>query len=292
VTDVIADGAVLELLYTGTEWAEGPVWLPTTGRLRWSDIPNDRILEYEAATGSTAVYRSGVEFTNGRTLDLDGSVLQCSHGLRRVERDRGGVVTPVVTSWNGHRLNSPNDIVVASDGSIWFTDPPYGIQPSEREGHAGEPEYDGCFVFRLAPGSSAPEPVVTDMRHPNGLAFSLDERLLFVSDTGFGDDEAQPVRSYEISGGVASAGRVFATIDPGPCDGLRVDEEGRIWCSSADGIHVLDEGGSVIARIPVPERVANLCFGGADGHDLYITATTSLYRIRTRTRSAKRPGSP
>jgi gluconolactonase len=286
VTDLLAPGAVLETLYTGTEWAEGPVWLPDRGRLRWSDIPNDRILEYDAASGETAVHRSAVEYTNGRTLGLDGSVVQCSHGLRRVEVERDGEVVPLVDAWDGHRLNSPNDVVVASDGGVWFTDPPYGIHPSEREGHAGEPEYGGCFVFRFDPGTGRLSAVITDMEHPNGLAFSPDERRLYVADT---HDDARHIRVYDIEGEHASGGRVFAAPDPGPCDGLRVDVEGRVWSSSEDGIHVLSPDGDLLARIPVPERVANLCFGGDDGTDLYITASTSLYRIRTTTRQAARP---
>ena len=144
------------------------MWIPATGTVRWSDIPNDRILEFDAATGRTRDYATGVEFTNGRTLDHDGSVIQCSHGRRRIERDRDGNVTPVVDSFEGRRLNSPNDVVVARDGTIWFTDPPYGILPGTPEGHEGEQEYGGCYVFRYQPATGALTPVITDLSTRTG----------------------------------------------------------------------------------------------------------------------------
>ncbi|PZF80854.1 gluconolactonase [Jiangella anatolica] len=275
----------MERLHTGTEWAEGPVWLPRTRRVRWSDIPNDRILEWDAATGETTVYGSGVEYTNGRTLDLDGHVVQCSHGRRRVERDVDGVVTPIVDAVEGRRFNSPNDVVVAGDGAIWFTDPPYGIHESGREGHPGEQEYGGCHVFRYDEAGGELRAVVTDMAHPNGLAFSPDESVLYVADTG-GDERA--IRAYDVVDGRCGNGRMLATVRPGAADGIRVDEEGRVWASSADSVQVFTPGGERIAVVPMPETVSNLCFGGDDGTELFITATTSLYRIRTATRPAPR----
>lgn len=283
MTSPLADGAAPERLYTGTEWAEGPVWLPRTRRVRWSDIPNDRILEWDAATGATTVYGAGVEYTNGRVLDLDGHVVQCSHGRRRVERDVDGVVTPIVDSYEGRRFNSPNDVVVADDGALWFTDPPYGIHESGREGHPGEQEYGGCHVFRYDEASGALTAVVTDMAHPNGLAFAPDESVLYVADTG-GDERA--IRAYDVVGGRCANGRVFATVRPGAADGIRVDEEGRVWASSADSVQVFAPDGERVAVMPVPEVVANVCFGGDDGTELFVAATTSLYRIRTTTRSA------
>jgi gluconolactonase len=297
VDSLIADGAVLETLYTGTEWGEGPVWLPELQSLRWSDIPNDRILQYDEASGETRVFRSGAEFTNGRTLDLEGRVVQCSHGRRSVERETSldGSTAPdtLVERWNGARFNSPNDVVVASDGTIWFTDPPYGIDPSEREGHAAEPEYEGCFVFRFDPVTGALDAVITDMVHPNGLAFSPDETTLYVSDTGFyaGSDAARHIRAYDVDvvGATCSNGREFAAVRPGASDGFRVDVEGRIWTSSENSVQVLSPSGEVLERIAVPEKVSNVCFGGASGRDLYVTASTSLYRIRTTTTQAPRP---
>jgi gluconolactonase len=295
VSALLSPDASLTRLYTGTIWAEGPVWLPGARALRWSDIPNNRIMQYHADDGSTVVYRDGVEFTNGRTLDLSGAVVQCSHGRRAVERETGGAGAPVVLvdRWQGKRLNSPNDVVVASDGSIWFTDPPYGIV-SNREGRVAEAEYGGCYVFRFDERRGELTPMVTDMVDPNGLAFSPDERVLYVSDTGWVRDKSAPrhIRAYDVVDGACVNGRVFAEIDEGWPDGFRVDEAGRVWSSSGDGVRVFAPGGSLVLHVPVPERIGNLCFGGPDGDDLYIAATSSLYRIKTTTRGAPRPPRP
>jgi gluconolactonase len=290
MSSLLAPNASLERLYTGTVWGEGPVWLPEAHALRWSDIPNDRILQYHADDGRTVVYREDVEFTNGRTLDLDGAVVQCSHGRRAVEREAGGQVTVLVDRWQGRRLNSPNDVVVASDGSIWFTDPPYGII-SDHEGRIAEAEYGGCWLFRFDERHAELAPVVTDMVHPNGLAFAPDERILYVSDTGWTQDASGPrhIRAYDVVDGACVNGRVFAEVDEGWPDGFRVDEAGRVWSSSGDGVRVFAPDGELVAHIPVPERIGNLCFGGPDGRDLYIAATSSLYRIRTATRNTQRP---
>lgn len=285
----LVDGP-LERLYTGSVWAEGPVWIPESGTVRWSDIPNNRILEFDAATGETRDYATGVEFTNGRTLDLDGSVIQCSHGRRRVERDRDGIVTPVVDSFEGRRLNSPNDVVVARDGTIWFTDPPYGILPSTPEGHEGELEYGACYVFRYQPATGALTPAITDMVYPNGLAFSPDESVLYVADTA-GPRRGAPLRiaAYDVRDGTCSGGRTFVELEEKyVADGFRVDREGRIWTSAGSSVRVYSPQAELLTAIDVPEKVANLCFGGADGQDLYVTATSSLYRIRTRTTDAVR----
>jgi gluconolactonase len=290
LSSLLAPGASLERLYTGTAWGEGPVWLPGLRALRWSDIPNNRIMEYHADDGQTIVFRTEAEFTNGRTLDLHGAVVQCSHGRRAVEREVSGGPVVLVDRWQGKRLNSPNDIVVASDGSIWFTDPPYGII-SDREGRVADPEYGGCYVFRYDERGGEPTPMITDMVHPNGLAFGPDEQILYVSDTGWVRDKADPrhIRVYDIAGGQCVNERVFAEIDEGWPDGLRVDEAGRVWSSSGDGVRVFAPDGELVLHVPVPERIGNLCFGGPDGHDLYIAATSSLYRIRTTVRQAPRP---
>lgn len=290
MSSLLAANASLERLYTGTEWGEGPVWLPGARALRWSDIPNNRILQYHGDDGRTVVYREDVEFTNGRTLDRDGAVVQCSHGRRAVEREAGGVVTVLVDHWQGRRLNSPNDVVVATDGSIWFTDPPYGIL-SDYEGRIADPEYDGCYVFRFNEDRDELTAVVTDMVHPNGLAFTPDERALYVSDTGWVRDKSAPrhIRAYDVVDGACVNGRVFAEVDEGWPDGFRVDEAGRVWSSAGEGVRVFAPDGELLERIPVPERVGNLCFGGPDGQDLYIAATSSLYRIKTVTRDAQRP---
>ena len=290
MSSLLAPGASLERLYTGTVWAEGPVWLPALRALRWSDIPNNRIMQYHADDGQTAVYRQDVEFTNGRTLDLNGAVVQCSHGRRAVERDDGGQLSVLVDRWQGKRLNSPNDVVVAADEAVWFTDPPYGII-SDREGRIADPEYGGCYVFRLDEQRGELTAMITDMVEPNGLAFSPDERILYVSDTGVLRDSSAPrqIRAYDVIDGSCVNGRVFAEITVGVSDGFRVDEEGRVWTSSGDGVRVFTPDGEQLLHVPVPEKVANLCFGGPDGQDLYIAASTSLYRIRTTVRNAPRP---
>ncbi|WP_307857623.1 SMP-30/gluconolactonase/LRE family protein [Paenarthrobacter sp. DKR-5] len=287
---LLPPGARLERVATGATWSEGPVWLDDPGVVRWSDIPGNRILEYRPADGSCRVHREDVEFTNGRTLDLDGTVLQCSHGRRAVEREVDGVPETLVDRWNGVRFNSPNDIVVSSDGAVWFTDPAYGIvQPAE--GHPGEREYRDHYVFRFVPATGELHPVIMDMEDPNGLAFSPDESVLYVSDTSAAlvPGGRHHIRAYDVvDGRRCKYGRTLAVIEPGVPDGFRVDVEGRIWTSSEDAVQVLDAEGRVLQRIPVPERVGNLCFGGPDGRDLYIAASTSLYRISTTTTDAAR----
>ncbi|WP_458778708.1 SMP-30/gluconolactonase/LRE family protein [Arthrobacter sp. D3-16] len=278
----------LECVFTGSVWAEGPLWVPSSQTLRWSDIPNDRILEFSPATGMTREYGQGVEFTNGRTLDADGTVVQCSHGRRRVERDRGGAVTGVVDSFQGCRLNSPNDVVIGRDSSIWFTDPPYGILPGTKEGHEGEQEYGGCYVFRFEPISGTLTAVITDLVYPNGLAFSPDESVLYVTDTA-GPAHGVPLRivAYDVLGGFCHRNGAFLELEEGrAADGLRVDVQGRIWTSAGEAVRVYSPSFDLLETFPIPERVSNVCFGGPDGQDLYITATTSLYRIRTTTRDA------
>jgi gluconolactonase len=295
MTPLIEDGAGLEKVATGAIWAEGPVWIAASRTLRFSDIPNNRILQFSEDTGELSVYADEVEFTNGRTLDLDGSVIQCSHGRRAIERDRDGKVEVLVSDWNGVPFNSPNDVVVKRDGTIWFTDPSYGIK-KPTEGHPGELEYGDHYVFRFDPRDSSVVPVVIDVEAPNGLAFSPDESLLYVADSGISPpdghrDPARPgghsIHVYDVfDGRLCKNGREFVEVNPGLPDGFRVDEHGNVWTSSADSVQVFDPSGERIERIPVPEKIANLCFGGDDGRTLYVTATTSLYRIRTTTRDA------
>jgi gluconolactonase len=292
---LVETGAALEKVATGSIWAEGPVWVPAGRTVRYSDIPNNRILQFAEGTGELSVYREDVEFTNGRTLDLDGSVVQCSHGRRAVERDRDGVVETIVDRWAGARLNSPNDVVVKSDGTIWFTDPSYGIQ-KPTEGHPGELEYRDHHVFRFDPRDGSVTPAVIDVEMPNGLAFSPDESLLYVADSGLtppgGDRPADrpgghSIHVYDVfDGRLCKNGREFVVVDPGVPDGFRVDEHGNVWTSSYDSVQVFSPSGEPLERVPVPEKIANVCFGGDDGRTLYVTASTSLYRIRTTVRDA------
>jgi gluconolactonase len=284
----LADPESLELLYSGATWGEGPVWLPKRAVLRWSDIPGDRILQFEPTTGTTTVHRERVEYTNGRTLDLDGRVIQCSHGRRSVEMEVSGEAITLVDRWGAYRFNSPNDIVVASDGGIWFSDPAYGIE-QPREGHPGKREYGGCYVFHFDPHSGVVTPVVIDLEAPNGLAFSGDEHTLYVSDSGFANPKIWAY-DVDVQGRTASNPRPFVTLAEGALpDGFRIDASGRVWTSAARSVQVFSPQGKLLLTIPVPEIVSNVCFGGSDGRDLYVTATTSLYRIATTTTAAQRP---
>jgi len=290
IAGMLAPGATLEKMASGCIWAEGPAWVSGDQSVRWSDIPNDRIMQFHPGSNTASVYRTDVGFTNGRTTDATGAVVQCSHGARALELDDGHSVTIIVSTWTGRRFNSPNDVVVHSDGSIWFTDPPYGIQV-EGEGYPGEREYGDNFVFRIDPRDTSVTVVIADVEEPNGLAFSPDESILYVSDTsaaratdGGGN---RHIRAYDVIDGlICKNGRTIMSLESGLPDGFRVDGHGRIWSSSDSGVQIFAPEGDHLATIDVPEVVSNLCFGGADGSDLYITATTSLYRIRTRTTDA------
>ena len=278
---LLAPDATVERLGGDATWSEGPVYLPAEDAVLWSDIPGNRTLRWDAATGKVTVAQDEVEYTNGRTLDLQGRVVHCSHGRRGIERtEPDGRTHLLVDRWRGLRFNSPNDVVVKSDGTIWFTDPAYGIiQPAE--GHPGEREYDDHWVFRLDPDTGVAEPVVMDVEEPNGLAFSPDESQLYVSDTseGLGRDsvDGHHIRVYEVfEGRRVKNGRVFAAVEPGVPDGFRIDIAGNVWTSSADAVQVFAPDGGRLGLVPVPEVVGNLCFGGPDRATLFIAATTGL----------------
>lgn len=278
-------GATPEKVSDGGVWVEGPVWLADRHGVRYSDIKSNSILEFSEGTGELTVITDDANNTNGRTLDLDGNLIECSHRLRAVQKRVGDDITVLVDRWNGVRLNSPNDVVVKSDGTIWFTDPAYGIE-SEGEGLPGEREYGDRWLFCFDPASGDIRPAVTDTRAPNGLAFSPDESLLYVADSSTENEPASGhhIRVYDIvDGRLAKDGRVFAAIEAGVPDGFRVDVDGNVWSSAHDGVHVFSPDGELLESIPVPEVVSNLCFGGEDGRTLYMTASTGLYRIRTTT---------
>ena len=273
----------LERLWTGCRWAEGPVYVPAAKSVIWSDIPRDQILRFDEASEQVAVFERNCGYHNGHTLDGQGRIIACEHGGRRVSRlEHNGTWATVCDRIGGKRLNSPNDVVVKRDGTIWFTDPTYGID-SHYEGHQAESETNDCFVYRVSPAGGEPEPVVTDMMRPNGLAFSPDERTLYVADTGQTHDPDMPatIRAYAVGedGRSVGAGREFARSPAGLFDGFRIDEGGNLWASTATGVAVYAPDGSPIGRIPIPELVSNLCFGGPKRNRLYITAQTSLYAV-------------
>jgi len=291
---VVRDVVSLERLCTGAIWSEGPVWISEDDSVLWSDIPNNRMLRWCAGDGMT-VFRDNVEFTNGHTRDRDGSLLHCSHGLRAVFRTdiRGEGQRIVVERWQGKRFNAPNDIVVKSDGTIWFTDPPYGLIIPE-EGHGGESEIGDCCVFRFDPRSGALDPVTDLPIEPNGLAFSPDESLLYVSDTSaaLGREATgnHCIFVFDVQDGRRLAnGRRFAEVSPGVPDGFRVDRNGWIYTSSQDSVQVYHPDGTLLGKIHVPEKVGNVTFGGFGRNELYIAASTSLYRIRLATQGVQRP---
>ncbi len=275
--------ARLDHLYTGCRWAEGPAYFPAGRYLVWSDIPNDRMLRYDEATESVGVFRSPAGYTNGHTVDRLGRLVSCEHGNRRVTRtEPDGSISVLADSFDGKPLNSPNDVVVRSDGSVWFSDPAYGID-SDYEGHRSPQEQDECFLFRIDPAGGL-SVAAGGFARPNGLAFSLDERRLYVSDTG-GPDH---IRVFDVADDLSlSGGEVFAECTAGVFDGFRLDTEGRIWTSAADGVHVYDPDGTLLGKVLVQEVVANVCFGGPKRNRLYICGTTSLYAILLPVNGAK-----
>lgn len=274
--------AKLEMLWTGARWVEGPVYVPAAKSLLFSDIPNDRVMRYDECDGSISVFESPCGFHNGHTLDHQGRVIACEHGGRRVSRlDHDGVWRGLVDCVDGKRFNSPNDVVVHSDGSIWFTDPTYGID-SHYEGERAMSELGHCHVYRFDPGTGELEVVIRDRLRPNGLAFSPDETILYVADTGATHvfDHPATIEAYPIeANGRPGAGSTFATSPAGLFDGFRVDTNGNVWTSTARGVSVYAPDGAHLGEIAVPELVSNLTFGGAKRNRLFITGQTSLYAI-------------
>ena len=278
---VMAGGPELEQLYKGTQFGEGPVWFGDTGTFMWSDIPGNRLLRWVEGA-PVSVFRSPTGNTNGNTRDRQGRLLSCEHSGRRVTRtELDGSITVIADSYQGRKFNSPNDVVVKSDNSIWFTDPYYGIS-NDWEGIIAPQEQKGCYVYRVDGASGEVTLVVDDCEMPNGLAFSPDEKILYVSDTGFTERKDGPhgIRAYDVVGDrTVKGGRDFATINPGCSDGFRLDTEGFIWTSAGDGVHVLSPGGALLGRIKVPEYTTNLTFGGLRRNRLFMTGPTSLWSI-------------
>ena len=284
---LIHSNARLETLWTGGRWTEGPVYFAAGKYLVWSDIPNDRIIRWDETDGSVSVFEHPCRHQNGHTIDPQGRLVSCEHGGRAVSRiEHDGSRSVLADRFDGRKLNSPNDVVVKSDGSIWFSDPTYGID-SDYEGHAAPSEIGASQVYRIATDGTV-SVVVSDLVQPNGLAFSPDEGFLYVADTGRTHvaDCAPKIRRYPVAADGASLGpgTDFVLSDCGLFDGLRVDVSGNIWSSAGDGVHCFSPDGDLLGKILVPEVVSNVCFFGANRNRLAICATTSVYSIYVRTR--------
>ncbi len=282
----------LEQIFWGSKWAEGPVYFVEDDSLLFSDIPGNRILRWTPKDGYS-VFRQPANFTNGHTRDLQGRLVSCEHGGRRVTRTEadGSVVVLVDNNYRGKRFNSPNDLVVKSDGTIWFTDPPYGImQPAE--GYHGLSEVGGNYVYRFDPETKDVSIVADDLEKPNGLAFSPDERIMYIADSAGSHDQfaKHEVRAYDVIDGTRLVNsRVFATISPGVPDGFRLDVNGYLYISSHDSIQVYSAGGDLLGKIMVPEIIANCTFGGPNKDRLFIAASSSVYVITLNTQGIQKP---
>jgi len=287
----VLPNAALEKLGEDYRWLEGPVWFADLDCLLFSDLPNDRILRW-TESGGISVFRQPSHFANGHTRDREGRLIGCSHGGRCITRtELDGRITVLADRYQDKRLNSPNDVVVKSDGTIWFSDPPYGIQTDYEGGkHAAELPAN---LYRLDPRNRELRIMADDFQGPNGLCFSPDERLLYVSESGlqFAPEPLQYIRVFDVSehGSHLSNGRTFHKITPGYADGLRCDEEGNVWSSAGDGVHCIAPSGELLGKILVPYTVANLTFGGRNRSRLFLCASHTLYAIYVNRRGAQWP---
>jgi gluconolactonase len=285
---LIQPNAFLEKLDGGSMWAEGPVYFPAGDFLVWSDIPTSRMMRWAPGMG-VGVFRANSNFSNGNTRDREGRLVSCEHGTRRVTRtEHDGRITTIAADHEGKRLNSPNDVIVKSDGSVWFTDPDYGIL-SDYEGYRAPSEIGACNVYRVSPQTGKTTIVVGDFVKPNGLAFSPDESKLYIADSGSSHYEDGPhhIRVFDVrSDGTLANGRVFAEVSPGLPDGMRIDEYGNVWTSAEDGVHCYSPDAELLGKIKISEPVANLTFGGLNRNRLFIAASTSLYSLYVGVRGA------
>jgi gluconolactonase len=279
--DCIIGHARVERLWTGARWSEGPAWFAAGRYLIWSDIPNNRMLRFDETDGSVSEFRKPSNYSNGNTVDGQGRLVSCEHFARRVTRtEHNGSITVIADRHDGKRLNSPNDVVVKSDGSVWFTDPPYGIL-IDYEGEQHASEIGSNNVYRVDGKTGNVTIACNDFDKPNGLAFSPDERYLYIADTGISHKPKgnKHIRRLKVNADGETLGKseVFADCTAGLFDGFRVDRDGRIWTSAGDGVHCYLPDGTLIGKILIPELVANVTFGGTKLNRLFICGTTSLY---------------
>ncbi len=271
----------VERLWTGARWSEGPAWFAAGRYLVWSDIPNNRMLRFDECSGQVSTFRSPSNYSNGNTVDRQGRLVSCEHGARRVTRtEHDGSISVIADNHTGKRLNSPNDVIVKSDGSIWFTDPFYGIVV-DYEGGKAPMEQKGCYVYRVDGNTGELTVVADDFDKPNGLAFSPDEKFLYIADTGISHAANGPkhIRRLEVNGATLGKSKVFADCTAGLFDGFRFDADGRLWTSAGDGVHCYDPDGTLLGKVLIPELVSNICFGGEKLNRLFICGTTSLYSV-------------
>lgn len=271
----------VERLCSPAIWAEGPVWVPAQQCVIFSDVKGNRMFRWDDRQG-VSLFRAESHYANGNALDNEGGLITCEHGRRGISRTTpDGAHRLLVSRIDGRRFNSPNDVAVRADGSIWFTDPPYGITGDE-EGYKAESQVVGCWVYRYDERRDRVTIAISDTQRPNGLAFSPDNQWLYVADMSVIDFPTQgrrELRAYRLEGDAATFSHVVAQVEPGIPDGFCVDAAGHIYCSCEDGVIVFSPQGERLEHIPVPERVSNCTFGGPDGNTLFITATTSLYRV-------------
>jgi gluconolactonase len=287
--------AAIERIATGFRWAEGPVYFRDGGYLLWSDIPNNRIMRWLEDDGHVSVFRADSHYSNGNTRDREGRLITCEHDTRRVTRtEPDGSITVLLDGFQGKKLNAPNDVVVAADGAIWLTDPGYGIF-GNYEGHLAEPELPPR-VYRLDAKTGQATVVADDFDKPNGLAFSSDEKKLYIIDSGLTHGGRANIRVFDVDGDKLANGKVFAeNFAPGFTDGVRTDIDGNVWCSMGwadpkeDGVRCYAPSGDLIGKIHLPETCANLCFGGKKRNRLFMVASTSVYATYVETQGALKP---
>ena len=286
---LVNTSARLDFLDATSRWAEGPAYVPAGRYSLWSDAPNDRIMRWDEDSGHVSVFRTPSQNANGNTLDRQGRLVTCEHLTRRVTRtEHDGSITVIADRIEGKRFNSPNDVIVGSDGATWFTDPTYGID-SDYEGRRADSEIGRSRLYRIDPFDGSVSVAADDFVQPNGLALSADERRLYVSDTGrtHVDDGPAHIRVFDVDAGRLTGGDVFAECTAGLFDGFRLDEAGNLWTSAGDGVRCYEPGGELIGIIRTPDPVANVCFGGPARNRLFICATGAVYAIYVKTNGLK-----
>ncbi len=281
--------AAIQRIATGYRWCEGPVYFHDHRSLVWSDIPNNRMMRWSEADEQVTVFRQPSNYSNGNTRDRQGRLVTCEHGGRRVTRtEYNGQITVLADNFGGKKLNAPNDVIVDSQGAIWFTDPGYGID-SDYEGYAGEYELPRC-VYRIDPHTGAATIATDELRRPNGLAMSADEKFLYVVDSNMEDGAKPSIRRYVVSGNKISNGKTFTQdFAGGTSDGIKFDRQGNLWSSigwgdrNENGVRCFAPDGTLLGKILLPEPASNLCFGGEKNNRLFITAGTSVYSVYLKT---------